>query len=239
MVTEVLSWNMRRTRGKGAAWAAVDELAPDLALLQEVSQPPDIDAKRLVWQPISGRRWGSAIYAKEGIELTPLDIDHTYPGWVTAADARREDGSSVTVISLHAPIIDGYSIAPLHHILSDLTTTLDRRRSHIILGGDFNASLQWDQRQPQPTHRIFFDRLLAFGLKSCLPLDGEYATYRHNKGQSFPWRLDYIFVSAKTKIMSARIVDDDELTSLSDHNAIVTALTQAWAQRRPRIEVNP
>jgi hypothetical protein len=102
VMTKVLSWNMRRPRGRGVAWAAVDELAPDLALLQEVGQPPDIDAKRLVWQPIPGRRWGSAIYAKEGIELTPLDMDHSYPGWVAAADARREDGSSVTVISLHA-----------------------------------------------------------------------------------------------------------------------------------------
>jgi hypothetical protein len=38
--------------------------------------------------------------------------------------------------------------------------------------------------------------------------------------------------------MSARIVDDDKLTSLSDHNAIVAALNQAWAQPRPSISVS-
>jgi endonuclease/exonuclease/phosphatase family metal-dependent hydrolase len=232
-MTKVVSWNVHRATGQSAAWRAIESLEPDFALFQEVSPPPNIDPKRLVWQPIPGRHWGSAIYAADGIELTPLEIQHTYPGWVAAADARKSDGSSLTVISLHAPIVDGYSIAPLHRILSDLTTTLDRRRSRVILGGDFNASPQWDERQGNPSHRILFDRLMAFRLKSCLPLDGDYATYRHNKGTPVPWRLDYIFVSETTQIASARVLEDETLAALSDHTPVLANVDQAWGKPSP------
>lgn len=76
-----------------------------------------------------------------------------------------------------------YSITTLHRTLSDLTPVLSdpARRGRIVLGGDLNASLEWDRRRRSPTHRLLFERIEAFGLVSVLGYEGP-QTYRHNQG---------------------------------------------------------
>ena len=51
-----------------------------------------------------------------------------------------------------------YSIPNLHRMLSDLSGILESRdtKHRIILGGDFNASLQIDEQQTGNSHKVLF-----------------------------------------------------------------------------------
>jgi len=96
-----------------------------------------------------------------------------------------------------------------------------------MLGGDLNASLQWDEQQPGESHRILFERIKNFGLSDCVQqFHPEFVqTWRH-EGVSKPWQLDYLFISknAVDQLVSCTVVDDPRVHGLSDHNPIVADL---------------
>ena len=114
-------------------------------------------------------------------------------------------------------------------MLSDLTPLFngelqERGRPRVILGGDLNASIQFDPKQRNNSHRIFFQRLEDFGLADC---QGAFTnerprTLRHGKSD-FPWVNDYIFASEylAKKVISRHVIENPELLSLSDHNPLV------------------
>ena len=147
-------------------------------------------------------------------------------------DVILPDNSTLVVVSMYGQLDKyGYSITTLHRMLSDLTHLFEgelRRggRPKIILGGDLNASPQWDDKYGVKTHRIFFQRLEAFGLMDC---QGQFTkdrprTLRHSKGRvPFPWVNDYIFASESLakKIVAHQVVEQPEMLNLSDHNPVV------------------
>ena len=97
----------------------------------------------------------------------------------------------------------------------------------LILGGDFNASIQWDSRQKNESHKIFFDRVKDFGLCDCLGkfYDKPVQTYRHHQGNT-PWQLDHLFVSNELehKLQRCHVIDEENVTKFSDHNPVVAEL---------------
>jgi endonuclease/exonuclease/phosphatase family metal-dependent hydrolase len=150
---------------------------------------------------------------------------------VAAAEV-ADSVSVLTVISIYGLLenLHGtlYSITTLHRLFSDLTILLDdpRRRGRIVLGGDFNASLQWDERQGSKTHRLLFDRVEAFGLTSCLPYGGKPQRTWRAKSGDFPWQLDYLFISEELadRASPAAVVEDDRVAQLGDHNPIAVTV---------------
>jgi exonuclease III len=227
---KVCTWNVRRNK---RAWQWIEKtLKPDIALVQESTPPPSlISDSHFVWKPIGGsRNWGTGVYVRD-LPVSEVSLT-TFQGWVTVAEVKLNKNVPLIVISLHAQIIDGYSITTLHHILSDLTHLIDGA-SNVLLGGDFNAGLLWDKKQKSPTHKIMFDRVEAFGLLNCHRLfhNKEQRTFRGRGGE--PWQLDHLFMSkhlTKT-IRSCDIVENEEVISLSDHNPIVMSFEPHSQQR--------
>jgi exonuclease III len=167
------------------------------------------------------------------LPITEIKLEkNDYPGALTVTDVTLPDNSTLVVVSMYGQLDKyGYSITTLHRMLSDLTHLFEgelRRggRPKIILGGDLNASPQWDDKYRVKTHRIFFQRLEAFGLVDC---QGQFTkdrprTLRHSKGRvPFPWVNDYIFASTSLvkKIVAHQVIERTEMLNLSDHNPVV------------------
>jgi hypothetical protein len=172
-------------------------------LLLPINRRPSISEmhacslKNSVWEEIGGnRKWGSGIFSKYPVEK--VEFQNNYSGSVSAGEVFLPNDTKLTVISIHVLLEHGYSIIPLHRIFSDLTLLLEEKmgKHDKILGGDFNASIQFDERQKGESHRIFFDRVKNFGLIDCLGKfhDEPVQTYRHSQGNE-PWQLDYLFAS--------------------------------------------
>ncbi|CAB5123980.1 hypothetical protein D3OALGB2SA_3159 [Olavius algarvensis associated proteobacterium Delta 3] len=250
MNLRILTWNMNHWQKKSMhekIWKYLDkELAPDIALIQETvpfsksfgfigmgSEYPTslLETQTVLWREIGGnRKWGSGIVTR-GLPIREIPIKTTYYGSLIVGEIMLPDKSLLTVISLHALLEQGYSITTLHRMFSDLTFLLDGKlgKRKVILGGDFNASIQWDKQQPGESHRIMFERLENFGLLSCVDLFSEkksLQTYRHNRGNT-PWQLDYLFISDTLRkyVTSCTVSLDETLHEFSDHNPIILELS--------------
>lgn len=118
-------------------------------------------------------------------------------------------------------------------MFSDLTPILDGKKDStgkkrkIILGGDFNASLQWDEQQPGESHKIMFERLENFGMIDLLldKYDQPVHTWRR-KNTRRKWQLDYVFSSKNIadRIKDINVLHDQQIEQLSDHNPIEVVL---------------
>jgi exonuclease III len=220
MQLKIVTWNMRRRR---VAWNyLLQTLRPDIALVQEAVLPAEpIDGPSLIVRYIGGtRKWGSGIWSKD-FALREREFRNGYPGCVVVAEVMCPDQRPLTVISLYGLMENRYSITTLHRMLSDLTPLLDKKKKRLILGGDFNASVQCDELRSGHSHRIFFDRLKDFGLVDCMANSGYVQTWRCPTSR-VPWQLDYIFASIPiAKNIAGRVIDDPQLYNLSDHNPVV------------------
>ena len=75
----------------------------------------------LLWT--TGAPWGSGIFSKYPIEK--VEFENAYSGFVIAGEISLPNESKMTIVSVHSPIENNYSIIPLHRIFSDLTLLLD------------------------------------------------------------------------------------------------------------------
>ena len=186
----VVVWNVRNSL---AAWEyMVDELRPDLALLQEFT-PRLRDAPRgqIIRAAVPGVLWGSAVYVKQGAarEL-PLPPEHR--GWLIAAEVDLPESRSLVAVSVHAsirptvrPNIDR-AFAALEPLLAD--------RSFVI-GGDLNLSRLYDTVYGTTGHTEFLDALPERGFFDCLSKfhPGQQQTFCGRA--SYAYQNDYVFVS--------------------------------------------
>ena len=161
----ITSWNMNHAFRSPAlrqrAWAHLDALGADAALLQEARRPDD--RPEVLCKSIPPRRWGSAIVPYNGLALAPIplvplcqpreahELDDSHPGCCMVADATLPDGGSLTLVSIYGLFSDRtlngerYVPTTVHRILSDLTPILDTARNRdrrVIVGGDLNISPQ-------------------------------------------------------------------------------------------------
>lgn len=230
----ISTWNMcywQHRNNFSKSWNYLfSKINPDIALVQEAVPPTKLRAlSNFIWDEIGkNRKWGSGIFSRFPIEK--VEFDNSYPGAVVVGEVSLPNKSKITAISIHVLLEHRYSIIPLHRIFSDLTRLLEGRRGKrvIIIGGDFNASIQFDRQQKGESHRILFERVENFGLLNCIkkfhaqPVQ----TYRH-KTSNEQWQLDYLFLSEKleSKLKNCLVIEDSKILNLSDHNPVIAQLS--------------
>ena len=236
---KVVAWNMDHWKHRPVAqgaWKYLDSvIQPDIALLQESSPPMERLNPFCVFHEIGEkRRWGSAVLTNN-IQVQEFNLDkNSFPGALVVAKVELPQSSPLKVplfaVSMYG-LWDKYRaiIPTLHVMLSELTHLIngklhDDNRPAIILGGDLNASPQWDDTHGTKTHRNFFDRLAALGFVDC---QGEFnanrpQTHRHNRSK-YPWVFDFVFATENLKkfIGPTEVKDDPEANKFSDHNPVV------------------
>lgn len=159
-----------------------------------------------------------------GLTVEKVELKHnSHPGALTIGKVLLSNAKPLTVISLYGLLEATYSITTLHRMLSDLTPLIDGKK-RILIGGDFNASPQWDTKQQ--SHRILFNRLEDFGFTNCLADKGFVKTWRspHPTTKNFPWQLDYLFASNDicARLSDCQVLGDDpKIHTFSDHNPVV------------------
>lgn len=223
---KIATWNMGNREG---AWDYLLEVVkPDYALLQE-AQVIRGRPGHARWQAIgehsvkygkSGRyRWGSAVWSRDH-ELADVSLS-THGGWVQAATPI--EGDTFLFVSIHVELDkDGRSVPMLHRILSDLTPILEQAASGVVLGGDLNADLEFDEKYGTRRHAIAFERIEEFGLWHCNRLipPGRRRTFRRD-GSVMD---DHLFVSRSmmNRVLSCDVLADENVPS--DHFPVVLHL---------------
>lgn len=185
----------------------------------------------LVWNPIGGKRnWGSGIYSKNH-ELEEEKIITKFTGVYTIANSQT-GSTKLTFISMYGLLNHGMVIKNINDMISELIdgNILTDSNRNIILGGDLNASIQWDTKQNNHNHENFFERLKNHDLEDCFKLlNKPYPLQTLRKINSIePWQNDYLFISKK--IEGNLIYDNDivlggeDVVKLSDHNPVIITL---------------
>ena len=220
----------------GAAWECfLNAVQADFYLAQESRPYPKAQEGHMVWNEIGGTRdWGSGIYSPK-YEINEEDIGSKFKGALTIANANVTD-TPLTLVSLYGLMessgsAKGYSVTNLHRMLSDLTGLLNGHvggKRNIILGGDLNASTQFDAVQKNHSHELFFARMADFGLQDAYVLAGNKThvqTLRRTHNDT-PWQDDYLFISKKLAhgFKSIEIIDTEEVRRFSEHNILLTAV---------------
>jgi len=235
----IATWNIPysfRTNSHGDAWEyLLEEVPADYYLVQEVNPPEWVyDECEVIWSEIGGtRNWGSGIISQNH-SLREISIDTEFGGAIMAAESDFSPDLEMTLISFYGLFEDiggtNYTMPNLHRMLSDLTGLLEGKthgNRNIALGGDLNASVQFDTQYNIDTHRIFFERLEAFGLTDCFEsfYEDYIQTYRDPRSD-VDWQMDYLFVSdwLDAHLMQCEVVDNEKVRNLSDHNPVVATL---------------
>lgn len=163
-MTKIVCWNINRS---DAAYPALQEMAADIALLQEVSPnyvPDGIDVGPYKpWDKHSYGRWPAVVKLSDRVEVkwfepVPLDVDEAedkvavsdLPTLAAAQVTPLPDGEPFIVVSMYArwyrphPLADNhyeFADASVHRIISDLTGFIGGwpKAPRIIAAGDLNT----------------------------------------------------------------------------------------------------
>ena len=238
MKIKIATWNMVYWQHKklhDEVWNCfLIKMEADIFLFQE-GRPTEAmrDQKnQLIWNEIGEKRdWGSGIYSPK-YELFEEKIETQFKGVFSIGNTHISN-EKITLISLYGLMessgpAKGYSIPNLHRTLSDLTGLFNGHiegKRKIIMGGDLNASTQFDEIQKNNSHKILFDRIDDFGLKDVYQLSGNKShvqTLHHARSQK-PWQNDYFFISNSLvkKFKKYDIIDNEEIRKFSDHNVVI------------------
>ena len=218
----VLVWNMDywKSSKREAGWDYIQSKNPDIALLNECSNH---DSQKYSIHHIDKNNWGCGVFSNH--ELTEKKFEMSHPEAIACGELEIDE-KKITAISLYGKLINTYSITPLHRSLSDLTPLFVKKsvRDWLLIGGDFNADEQYDDRYGGRSHHIFFERLRDFKLYDCYKKfhTGPVQTIRHSSS-SFPYQNDYLFTGKKLydACVSCEVIDDENLYTISDHNPII------------------
>lgn len=194
---------------------------PDVLLVQESKAP--VDLRRVHWEQVPGRKWGSAVWLKRGA-LTPIAVPG-FTGWVVGGVSRDR-----YIFSVHIPPIRGNYHKSAHALLDTLTPIV--AGGECILGGDWNITAgrrrEHETRTTSRADHEFLDRLERdFGLQSawCIGNPGVplAQTLRWMNAPKTPYHCDGIFVSVakRKKVRAARVLSGEPWEKLSDHNPVV------------------
>jgi endonuclease/exonuclease/phosphatase family metal-dependent hydrolase len=189
MIAVVWNTGIRR-----AAWDyLVEELRPDLALLQEFTpRPEDSNRGQIVRAAAPDRSWGSAVYVKSGT-AEEISLSPEHRGWLMAADVQLPGFDRLVAVSVHASILP--TVRP------NIDRAFDELEQHLhgrsfVLGGDLNLSRLYDKVNRTTHHTEFLEALPARGFFDCLEKfhPGEQHTFCRAR---FPnkYQDDYVYVS--------------------------------------------
>ena len=258
MALRVLTWNMNYWQQRSdhdAAWAYLDDLDWDVALLQEAVVPGGVDGRRHLQELAEslalarGVRPSSAVIPWSGstplqpaTRRPPLRSTTATPAPSLPPSCTRRQGGPITAVSVYGLIEYGYAVTTLHRILSDLTPLFDTSYGQrVVVGGDLNCSTQLAPPH-RARHKTVFDRFASLGLVNVTerPLDDavlhdcpcvdepcrHVRTHFHSRSQK-PWQDDYVFLSAALATKARCEVLDRGPTDrpLSDHAPVIVSIT--------------
>jgi endonuclease/exonuclease/phosphatase family metal-dependent hydrolase len=208
-----------------AAWEhLLDDLKPDIALLQETT-PPRIafDRGELAYGPAYEHLlWGSAVFTVEGrVSELPLPPEHR--GFLIAAEVAVPNCPPLVAVSVHAKIVDDYVRPNLDHAFMALAPFLEHRR--YIVGGDFNLSRNWDKTYGTTHHTQFLDEfLIERGFVNAhrkFHAEEEQTFWGHQTRNSY--QDDHVFVSPdldEDRLSGCDVVPRIGHEHLSDHSPL-------------------
>jgi len=234
----IVDWNINR---RLPPWEyLINELDPDIALIQECSKlPKTLDSSKVIHTLAKDRKFGNAIYVKDAV-WEELSIDTTRTGSLMVARVTTPKDESLVVINLYG-LLESLHENPsrklvhpgIHIALSELSYLLGGltrpKYTNFVLAGDFNNDRRMDThptfaRKGKRTTNLMFDRVEDYRLQDCVKeyYPDSVQTYRHNTGNYF-WQLDHMFASKKIfkNLNNLYIDNSDEVNRLSDHNPIV------------------
>jgi hypothetical protein len=240
----VVCWNMDRNglKVRDQQWRyLLDELDPDIALLQEVKQPPEWVLARggalVTPDPAPARGHASAVYVRrpplERIDLDPYVPGHLQ-GYFVAAHVQLPGGSSGVALSVHGPTTGrppGFLAPYIEQAFEAFAPALSDFRSCLV-GGDFNLSRLMDAQYKYGTdhpacHGAFFDRFASSrDLVDCrrlLHVNEKRSLYR--RGPAHPdYQLDHLLASRA--FVDSVSLDECDIVDwvvggLSDHAPLV------------------
>jgi exonuclease III len=239
----VVSWNLGARSNRDEQWRfLLDELDPDLALLQEVKLPPSWVAERggaLVaaeTAPGSGR--GSAIYVRQPPlkQISLQDQD----GYFVAARLQLPGGQAAIALTVHgrtdAKRPGGYYYLAeyLRPEFDSLASQLNDFRGRCFVGGDFNLSrgfdVQYKYRSDETrSHEGFFAWLeQEHKLIECCCATGERRSLYRNGPTHADYQLDHLFVSRRlAHSRHTSNVLDWAVGGISDHAPVVGVFAAA------------
>lgn len=217
-------------------------LSPDIVLAQECRLPQDSPGERfrprdsdtLLWRPVAGRKWGSAILLR-ALKAMPLEIPE-FAGWVMGAQLAGPNGPEarrLRLFSIHCPVGERGYVRTMHQILDRIAPLRDG--ADLVLGGDFNVAV--GLRPPNDRVRMtkgecsILNRMAEeFDLLPCWqtanPGRPLAQTLRWSGNREAPYHCDGIFVPSawRARLTSCRVVKGPRWTALSDHNPVMAEL---------------
>ena len=235
----IVTYNLRHGGSGKGHWAKViEQFNPDLFLVQE-SYPPDAHLPPMlypglgsgaVWQSVGGRKWGSAIWAKQA-SLRQIEVPGFAGNVVGAAISRFPwtDGGNLVAFSIHAPAFGGYQKA-VHAILDEISKLHDG--CDLVIGGDFNLSVS-ERHHSESKKTSAADLAIQariqneFALVNCWQLANpdvplaQTLRWINDRGAT-PYHCDGIFVptSWASRLRSCEVHSGAEWNALSDHNPV-------------------
>jgi hypothetical protein len=238
MNIKFVTWNMAHWSHRNLnedSWKYFSQdIGADILLFQEAYPNYSIIKEdSTVWNEIGGSRpWGSGIYS-EKFKIGEFPFKNSFIGSVVASEVEIKPYFNLIVISVYAMLEtlfgQAWSIPNLHRIFSDLTEIVANPsyKHRVVIAGDLNASLQFDETSGNDSHRVFFNRLKEFGLHNCFEgyFDDYVQTLRHSRSAK-PWQNDYFFISNKLKksLVNCEVLDNEKVREFSDHNPVFIEL---------------
>ena len=218
----VVSWNMSGRKSDDAWRHLLDVLRPDVALLQEAAVSDTMRAElggRLIWQPISNVKWGSAIVTTTPATHVEVELSTEWMDYVrlVATDA-VVDSKSLRIISVHphhmafdeellpehpelTPRLDGarsvWSCDVAYALARDLTAAAPA----FVVGGDWNTARLFDRTMGylEPgAGEAFFARANADGWHDCYHARHGREGRTWIRGKDNGYQLDHVFTDGVT-----------------------------------------
>jgi exonuclease III len=255
---KILSWNMARAiRPTGLntdPWAVLEEINPDIALLQEVRVPPMTFGGHFHIVP-TARGWGTGVWSKypfswtgtlpRGSDSSHEAIGDALAGYVATAAVELSPGRSLSVTSVHAypaPVdarfLAGFSIDSVKcpaaagvwpgDLVWWATRSLPNAGDPIVLGGDWNTALRFDEVYGPRGNAEFFARMSETGWCDAMKKfhDAEVQTY-FSTGRG-PYQLDHVFLTSDlfNSLQGADVAATPQVLGASDHAPIVLEILE-------------
>jgi endonuclease/exonuclease/phosphatase family metal-dependent hydrolase len=219
-------WQRNESQRKNA-WDFIKQLDVDIAILQETKPYVGLfEDNNIYFQGLPVKDgWGSAIITKKYNAYKHSFIS-SYEGSpaLICYDFEVEKERIVTIINLYGKSdTNGYCTTTVHHMISDITPiTWGKSKNLIIMAGDLNTSIQWDEKykNKDPAHKLVFDRINDIGFINCTMK--QYGEHKQTfvRDNTFPYQDDYVFIKGPNKSWTVYIYDDKNILEYSDHYPI-------------------
>jgi hypothetical protein len=240
-VRRLATYNLHQGGARAAAAQLLADARLALLCLQEARDPAglplaqDLPARRLIWQPVPGKAWGSAVLIGGGT-ATALSLPPDLAGWVAGAEVHGWGGARpVQVFSIHAPPGPDHSYTRMVGRILDVVAA-GATGADVVLGGDFNVVV--GRRQPGEPVRVtraetaLLDRLehelgLVAAWQAVHPGRPLARTLRwRHRADSLPYHCDGLFIPTGwlPALQDCTILEGDPWDAASDHHPVVATL---------------